>query len=196
MKITKLRAISIGIALLSVSSLVLVSLAPAAPKHAPNQAANQASDKYRLKAPNGIAFTEFKGYETWQDVSVSRTENDIKAIVANPIMIKAFAAGIPGNGKPFPDGSKIVKIEWKKAPNPLSPYAVEIPAALDAVAFIEKDSKRFPDASGWGYAQLNFDPSTSKFTAYGSDASFGKVCYTCHTIVKTNDYIFTAYHMR
>jgi Cytochrome P460 len=157
---------------------------------------NQAQDKYTLKAPNGIAFSEFKGYETWQDVSVSRTENDIKAIVANAVMIKAFEEGIPGNGKPFPEGSKIVKIEWKKAPNPLSPYAVEIPAALDAVAFIEKDSKRFPDASGWGYAQLNYDPTSSKFTAYGSDASFGKVCYTCHTIVKNQDYIFTAYHMR
>jgi len=161
-----------------------------------DKAQNQAQDKYTLKALNGVAISEFKGYETWQDVAVSRTENDIKAIVANPVMIKAFEDGVPGNGKPFPEGSKIVKIEWKKAANPLSPYAVEIPAALDAVAFIEKDSKRFPDSNGWAYAQLNWDPASSKFTVYGTDASFGKVCYTCHTIVKNQDYIFTAYHMR
>ena len=27
-------------------------------------------------------------------------------------MIKAFRAGIPGNGKPFPDGAKLAKIAW------------------------------------------------------------------------------------
>jgi hypothetical protein len=154
-------------------------------------------DKYTLKSPNGIAFSDFRGYEDWQDVAVSRTEKDIKAILANPVMINAFKSGVPGNGKPFPDGSKIVKIEWSKAPNPLSPYAVEIPDKIDAVAFIEKDSTRFPDSSGWGYAQLNYDAPTDKFSAYGTDASFGtKICYQCHTIVKTNDFIFTAYHPR
>lgn len=105
-------------------------------------------DKYALKSPNGIAFSDFKGYESWQDVAVSRTEKDIKAILANPVMINAYKSGIPGNGKPFPDGSKVVKIEWTKTPNPVSPYAVEMPDKIDAVAFIEKDSKRFPDSSG------------------------------------------------
>jgi hypothetical protein len=157
---------------------------------------DKAQDKYTLKAPNGVAFSEFKGYEDWQDVASSRTENDIKAILANPVMIKAYKEGIPGNGKPFPDGSKIVKIMWKKVPNPLSPYAVEVPDKLDIVAFIEKDSKRFPDASGWGYAQFNYDPASRTFKPFGSDSSFGKVCYTCHTRVKDRDYIFTNYAPR
>ncbi len=34
------------------------------------------------------------------------------AILANPTMIKAYQAGIPGNGKPFPDGSKMAKVHW------------------------------------------------------------------------------------
>ncbi|HEY6467598.1 MAG TPA: cytochrome P460 family protein [Candidatus Acidoferrales bacterium] len=162
-----------------------------------HQSQQAEQNKYTLKSPNGIAFSEFKGYEDWQDVAVSRTDKDIKAILANPVMIAAYKSGIPGNGKPFPDGSKVVKIEWSKTPNPVSPYAVEIPNKIDAVAFIEKDSKRFPDSSGWGYAQLNYDASTDKFSAYGNDATFGtKICYQCHTIVKTNDYIFTAYHPR
>jgi hypothetical protein len=105
-----------------------------------DKAQSQAQDKYTLKALNGVAFSEFKGYETWQTVSVSRTDNDIKAILANPVMIRAFEEGAPGNGKPFPEGSKIVKIEWKKTPNPLSPYAVEIPDTLDA----SRSSKRIP----------------------------------------------------
>ena len=154
-------------------------------------------DRFTIKSPNGISFSEFRGYDAWQTVAVSRTANDIKAILGNPVMIAAYKSGIPGNGKPFPDGAKIVKVEWKQAPNPLSPYAVEIPNTLDAVAFIEKDSKRFPDSSGWGYAQLNYDPKTEKFSAYGDDPNFGtKVCYQCHTIVKATDYIFTKYHPR
>jgi hypothetical protein len=27
-------------------------------------------------------------------------------------MIKAYQSGIPGNGKPFPDGAKMAKIHW------------------------------------------------------------------------------------
>lgn len=77
-------------------------------------AAQEKQDKYKLKALDGVAFSEFRGYEDWQDVAVSRTGTDVKAILANPVMIKAYREGIPGNGKPFPDGSMIVKIMWFK----------------------------------------------------------------------------------
>jgi hypothetical protein len=154
-------------------------------------------DKYSLIAPNGIAFSEFRGYEQWQDVAVSATDTGIKAILGNPVMIKAYKDGIPGNGKPFPDGSVVVKIQWYKAPNPVSPYSVEVPSMLKSVAFIEKDAKRFPDTSGWGYAEFDYDVAAHAFKPYGSDRSFGqKVCYQCHTRVKDRDYIFTNYPLR
>jgi hypothetical protein len=154
-------------------------------------------DRYTLTAPNGIAFSEFKGYDQWQDVSVSTTATGIKAILGNPAMIEAYKEGVPANGKPFPDGSAIVKIEWNKAPNPVSPYSVDVPASLKSVSFIEKDSKRFPDTSGWGYAQFLYDPSTKTFKPYGTDSSFGKnVCYKCHTTAAARDYIFTNYPPR
>lgn len=154
-------------------------------------------DKWSVKAPNGVAFSEFKGYEDWQDVAVSQTETGIKAILANPVMIKAYREGIPGNGKPFPERSAVVKIEWEKVANPESPYDVNIPGALKSVSFIFKDSKRFPESSGWGYAQFLSDAKAGTFHAYGENADFGKkVCYQCHTIVKAKDYIFTAYPFR
>jgi hypothetical protein len=80
-----------------------------------------AQDRFTLKVPNGLAFSEFRGYETWQDVAVSQTENSLKVISANNVMINAYRQGVPGNGKSFPEGSKIVKIEWlrKRAPSPL-----------------------------------------------------------------------------
>jgi hypothetical protein len=114
-------------------------------------------DKYALVAPNGIAFSEFRGYEQWQDVAESATDTGIKAILANPVMIEAYKKGIPGNGEPFPDGSVVVKIQWYKVQNPVSPYSVEVPSTLKSVAFIEKDSKRFPNTSGWGYARNDGD---------------------------------------
>lgn len=154
-------------------------------------------DRYALQAPDGVAFSEFRGYEGWQDVAVSTTDHGIKAILANAVMINAYREGIPGNGKPFPDGSAVVKIEWAPKKNPESPYSVTVPDTLKSVSFIEKNSKRFPGTSGWGYAQFLYDPATATFKPYEADSSFGKaVCYKCHTRVKAKDYIFTAYPPR
>src|SRR5262245_61161864 len=125
-------------AIIVVCLAVLVSIAIAA------------QDNYTLKAPNGVAWSEFRGYESWENVAPSATEGGIKSILANPVMIKAYREGIPGNSKPFPDGSMAVKIEWKKKTNAVSPYFVEVPDTLKSVSFIQKDSKRFPDSSGWG----------------------------------------------
>jgi cytochrome P460 len=152
-----------------------------------------AQDKYTLKVPNGLEFSEFRGYETWQDVAVSRTENGLKVIAANAAMIDAYTGGIPSNGKHFPDGSKIVKIEWSAKKNTESRYFVMVPDTLKSVSFIEKDTKRFPDTNGWAYAQFLYDAASDTFTPNGSDAKCG---YACHTTVAAKDYIFTAYPKR
>jgi hypothetical protein len=159
--------------------------------------AQEEQDRYALKALNGVAFSEFRGYEDWKDVAVSETKTSVKAILANDTMIQAYRSGIPGNGQPFPDGSQVVKIEWLKKVNPVAQYFVEVPDTLKSVSFIEKDSKRFPDTHGWGYAQFLYDPATKTFKPYGENASFGKaVCFQCHTAVASTDYIFTRYPER
>jgi len=153
-----------------------------------------AQDKYTLQVPNGIAFSDFRGYEHWEVVAVSQTEDLLKVMVANPVMIDAYRAGVPGNGKPFPDGSKIAKIEWKPKNMTESPFSVNVPDALQDVFLIEKDTKRFPDTSGWGYAVFVYDPKSATFTP---DASSPVNCgYACHTIVKAKDYIFHSYQTR
>jgi hypothetical protein len=152
-----------------------------------------AEDRFALKVLNGLAFSEFRGYETWQDVAVSQTETSLKVIAANDAMIAAYRAGVPGNGKPFPVGSKVVKIEWSSKKNAESPYFVMVPDTLKSVSFIEKDSKRFPDTNGWGYAQFLYDAASDTFKPNGDDAKCG---YACHTTVAAKDYIFTAYPPR
>jgi Cytochrome P460 len=159
--------------------------------------ADAGQDRCTVKIPDGLAFAEFRGYEKWEDVAVSETAGSVKAILANKVMIAAYRQGTPGNGKSFPEGSKIVKIEWIKAKNPASPYFVEIPSTLKSVSFIEKDSKRFPDTHGWAYAQFSYDPASDTFTPSAPLSATGHECgYACHTAVAKQDYIFTAYPKR
>jgi Cytochrome P460 len=98
-----------------------------------------AQDKYTLKVPGGLAFSEFRGYESWQVVSISQDESLIAAVLANPVMIKAYLAGIPGNGKPFPDGARLAKIHWN--PKKLETFpAATVPGTQYDMDFMVKDS--------------------------------------------------------
>jgi hypothetical protein len=156
--------------------------------------------KYRVKVPNGLAFSEFKGYEDWHLISISQDGPAMAAILGNPVMIKAYEAGIPGNGKPFPDGSKMTKIHW--VPTKMASFpAATVPGRQHDVDFMVKDSKRFADSGGWGWGAFEYDSASGKFTPattaanppQGNDAKCG---FACHTIVKNSDYVFTDYAHR
>jgi hypothetical protein len=151
-----------------------------------------AQDKYSVKAPNGLAFAEFKGYEGWQVVGVSQVKNLIEVILGNPAMIAAYEAGGPGNGKPFPNGAKMAKIHWN-AKQSKDPGQATVPDTLHDVDFMVKDSTRFPDAGGWGYQQFNYDTASDSFTPSVDDAKCG---VACHMAAKDRDYVFTAFPKR
>jgi hypothetical protein len=151
-------------------------------------------DKYYLTSPSGIAFSDFKGYEDWSVVSSARTDEVLKVIVANPTMIKAYKAGVPGNGRPFPEGSKIAKLQWSFKKSTEAPFAVDVPDVFKQAFVIERDSKRFPKSGGWGYALFNYEAASDKFTA---DPNSPSDCgHTCHVAVKAKDYIFHPYQKR
>jgi len=152
-----------------------------------------AQDKYTVQVPNGLAFSEFRGYEDWQTIAVSQSEDLIEVILGNPLIIDAYRAGIPGNGKPFPDGAKMAKIHWKAKKSEEAPAPTTVPDVLHDVDFMVKDSKRFPDSGGWGYAQFNYDGASDTFTPEGTGADCG---FACHTIVEKKDYVFTSYGKR
>jgi hypothetical protein len=154
----------------------------------------QNNDKYSLKSPSGIAFSDFRGYEDWSVVSSAKTDERLKVIVANPTMIKAYKAGVPGNGQPFPDGSMIVKLQWKPKKSTEAPFVVDVPDVFVEAFVIEKDSKRFPKSAGWGYAVFNYDAASDKFTA--DPKSLSDCGHACHTAVKAKDYIFHPYQKR
>ena len=157
-------------------------------------------DKYTLQVPNGLAFSEFRGYEAWQVISISHDGDLLAAILGNPAMIEAYASGIPGNGKPFPDGAKMAKIHWNPTKMETFPAAL-VPGTQHDVDFMVKDSKRFADSGGWGWAVFEYDAASNTFRPgtvtdkppQGNDAKCG---FACHTIVKTRDYVFTEYGHR
>jgi Cytochrome P460 len=160
-----------------------------------------AQDRYTLQVPGGLAFSEFRGYEDWQTIAVSHNGDKVAIILGNPAMIEAYKAGIPGNGKPFPDGAKMAKIHWmaKKAED--QPNEPVVPGALHDVDFMAKDSKRFADSGGWGWAVFEYDPASETFrpgdTSDTPPQEHNAKCgFACHTIVAAKDYVFTAYPKR
>jgi hypothetical protein len=184
--------------LITVVSLAVSVLAVLGVRAVTAQDTGQA--KYTVRVPNGLAFSEFRGYEVWQTVSVSYNEKVMAVILANPEMIKAYQSGIPGNGKPFPDGAKMAKVHWNSKKLETLPTAM-VPASLHDVDFMVKDSKRFADSAGWGWGAFKYDAASDTFkpadmtdaTPQGNDAKCG---LGCHTIVKNRDYVFTDYQKR
>ncbi len=159
-----------------------------------------AQDKYTVKVPGGLAFSEFKGYEDWQFISMSRNEKVVAATLGNSAMMNAYKAGFPANGKPIPDGAKMAKIHWAPKPNEFFKEAT-VPGNLVNVDFMVKDSKRFADSGGWGWAVFDYDTASNTFKPgtkagtppQGNDAKCG---FACHTAAKARDYVFTDYGRR
>jgi hypothetical protein len=166
-------------------------------------------DRFSLKAPNGIHMSEFRNYEKWQMISAALTDNAsgcgsspepgcIKVITGNPVMIEAYQAGFPANNRSVPDGAMMAKIEWRKGRDPSLAFGAIVPGELMEVSFMVKDSRRFPQTDGWGYATLKYSADTDTFKAFaGTAPDFHKTaCHACHTNVKSRDFVFTKFQKR
>jgi len=160
-----------------------------------------AQDKYTLQVPNGLAFSEFRGYEGWPVIAISENGGNFAVILGNPIMIDAYKEGVPGNGKPFPDGAKIAKVHWHPKKQEAYPGQPMVPGAQYNADFMVKDSKRFADSGGWGWGSFEYDAASDTFSPateaatppQGHDAKCG---FACHTLVKNRNYVFTEYGHR
>jgi Cytochrome P460 len=185
----------------SKSMLIRVSGAIGLCVFASGLAVSASPDKYTVKVPGGLAFSEFKGYETWQVIAVSHNGELLAAILGNPAMIDAYKAGIPGNGKPFPDGAKMAKVHWNAKKATAEPGQPTVPGTQHDVDFMVKDSKRFADSGGWGYGEFEYDAASDTFKAgtvndMPPQANDAKCGYACHTVVQKRDYVFTEYGAR
>jgi hypothetical protein len=192
-----------GFSLVATAVAMLAALGAAA-LFAQGRDKDKDADKYSLKSPSGIAFSDFRGYEDWSVVSSARTDEVLKVIVGNPAIIKAYKAGIPGeaiaeefereDSQRFPDGSMLVKLQWKPKKSTEAQFAVDVPDVFKQAFVMEKDSKRFPKTGGWGYAVFNYDAASDKFTP--DPNSLSDCGNACPTAVKAKNYVFHPYQKR
>ena len=152
-----------------------------------------AQDKYAVKVPDGLALSEFRGYESWPYVSTRETPDRIKIIGGNAKMIAAFHEGFPENGKPVPDGAVLTKMQWTRKPSAEFPDNVTVAGELKEVEFMLKDAKRFPNSNGWGYAIFSYDAASKTYAPVGMGSGCGT---TCHNAAAKKDYVFTEYSLR
>jgi len=160
-----------------------------------------AQDKYTVSVPGGLAFSEFRGYEDWAVIAISENSGKIAVIMGNPAMIDAYKQGVPGNGKPFPDGAKMAKIHWVPKKQEAYPGQPTVPGTQHDVDFMVKDSKRFADSGGWGWGAFEYDAASDTFRPANTSDSppqehDAKCGFACHTVVKNRDYVFTEYGKR
>jgi len=134
-------------------------------------------------APNGIELPA--GYKDWRVIGVShRTDNHtLRVILGNDTAIEAAREG---RTRPWPDGTILAKIVLKDAQHEAWPAAT-VPGKFVHAEFMIKDSKKWADHGGWGFARWLGEEQKP----YGKDASFANECFNCHKPVKGNDYVFT-----
>ncbi|GAM08596.1 hypothetical protein OR1_00868 [Geobacter sp. OR-1] len=135
-------------------------------------------------APNGIAL--FGDYRSWEVIAPSYREdkNHIRVVLGNPAAVKAMRAKV----RPMPDGAVLAKVAWTVRKHPDFPVAT-VPDSFAQVEFMVKDTAKYKDTGGWGFARF----VGNSYKPYGKDAGFVMECFGCHTPVKGNDYLFTGY---
>lgn len=135
-------------------------------------------------APNGIAL--FSDYHSWEVIAPSYREdkNHLRVVLGNPAAVKAMRNKV----RPMPDGAVVAKVAWTVRKHPDFPAATE-PDSFVQVEFMAKDSTRYKDTGGWGFARF----VGNGYKPYGNDAGFVRECFGCHVPVKGNDYLFTGY---
>src|ERR1041384_2993099 len=106
-------------------------------------------------------------------------------------------ARVLGNCQPCPDGSRMAKIHW--SPTKMATFpAATVPGTLHDVDFMVKDSNRFADSGGWGWAVFEYEAASRTFRPGTSAAAprqgRAATCgFACHTFVKPRDDVFTDY---
>jgi mono/diheme cytochrome c family protein len=132
-------------------------------------------------APNGIAF--LPDYKNWKAISsTDRWDNNtMRVILGNDIAVKAIAEG---HINPWPDGTSFAKVAWQRQRDD---KGVVHTGAFVQVEFMIRDSQKYASTKSWGWARWR----GTDLKSYGKDANFTGECISCHTPVRSNDYVYT-----
>jgi len=131
-----------------------------------------------------------QGYRQWGLIAVSQEAgnlDELRAILGNAAAMKAYREAT----LPFPDGTIIAKIAWKRSPSvgddgALGRMQAFVPGAATTVQIMVKDSKKYATTGGWGFGRfINGKPV---------DKAQHETCFACHEAnAKEQDMVFTRY---
>jgi hypothetical protein len=160
------------IALLTISAACLLAIFPSAG----TMAENDASPIFGVRIP--------AGYRQWEMIAPSHEAgafNELRGILGNDVAIKAYGDGT----LPFPDGTILAKLAWKREPSSEFPGAF-VPGHTTTVQIMVKDSKRYGATGGWGFGRF--------IDGVPVDEAQHETCFGCHQAnVKDHDYVFTRF---
>lgn len=132
-------------------------------------------------SPNGVKYTD--EFKNWPVISMSILfDNSIRVIYGNEIAARAVREE---NFHPWPNGSIVVKAVWKQQELPNGEIRT---GAFVNAQFMEKDSQRYRDTEGWGFAKF----SGQSLTPTGKTAMFAQEsCIACHRkLAEPTGYLF------
>lgn len=125
-----------------------------------------------------------QGYRQWQLIAPSQLGepfDELRAILGNDVAIKAYG----GKTLPFPDGTVLAKLAWKRGPSPDFPAAFA-PGPATTVQLMVKDSKKYAATGGWGFGKF--------IDGKPVDEAEHRACFACHEAhVKAHDFVFTRF---
>ncbi len=122
------------------------------------------------------------GYRQWEIVAPSQETgslDELRIVLGNPQAIKAYRDG----ALPFPDGTVLAKLAWKRVQSTEFTPAY-VPGAATTVQIMVKDSKKYAATGGWGFGRfINGEPT---------DEAQHRTCFVCHAAnVKAHDFVYT-----
>jgi hypothetical protein len=121
------------------------------------------------------------GYRQWELVSVSQGPEELKSIVGNAGALKAYR----DEKVPFPEGSILVKLSWKRTP--LAGFKGDfVPGPATMVQIMVKDAKKYAATGGWGFGRF--------YDGKPANEAEHKTCFACHSKnekVRGQDFVFT-----
>jgi hypothetical protein len=130
----------------------------------------------------GVTIPE--GYRQWQLIAPSQPGepfDELRAILGNDVAVKAYGR----QTLPFPDGTILAKLAWKRVPAPDFP-AASAPGPATTVQFMVKDSKKYAATGGWGFGKF--------IDGKPVDEAEHRACFACHEAhVKAHDFVFTRF---
>lgn len=131
----------------------------------------------------GVSIPE--GYRDWKLIAPAEEApplDELRVVLGNP----AAVAAIQNLKGPFPDGSVLVKLAYKRKQSPdFAPATV--PGQATTVQVMVKDSKRYASTGGWGFGRF--------IGGAAVDAAQHQTCFACHDAraPKDRDFVFTRY---